>query len=402
MNVRRSIFVLLFLLCVTTVHAQTDETWSEEQRCLVEPEMPPDDWTYSGTLLLGGAQGILGFNAEWDTRRILAFYPNDTQFLPTPLSPDGRLWVTFQGDSWCSGTCMGTDRNIFGMTVFDLTSPIPKGYKLEWKFWTHDMWTHRLEERNVPVLRWTSPSQFIYIKDPDGFYSGTSEFPVLFDTMTRGTQPYDNTVYNERPFYFHRISPDGTREIHIEYDFDYQLITIFDTQTQTEIAALPEDIEILHYYTTEAWSVDSQYFLGFTSYWKAETDEAGLLLFDREGQMQGTIVQLVEPWLYLDHLEVDWSPDGRYLSLFLDDMFNFGEGSTHYLSLLVDLEIRHIYDLCLKTSAAAAWSQDSKQLALQTTWEGDLTIFEPATWDWYFAEENTEARLTGWQWPEDK
>lgn len=389
---------IVVLLLVGINQAQTYETWHLEKRCLTQPETPPDDWTYSGTILTNSEQGIHGYNANWETRRILAYKPNNVQLSP-PISPDGRTWVTLQGDSWCTGSCSATTRILNSMTIHDLSASIPQNYNLDWEFVTGDRWQESVEGRGIPILRWFSPTQFIYVKDLDGLYGGSSGVPVLFDTVTQEIQLYDEANLPPQLEHFHRISPDGRLEVRTEYDEDYNAyFNLIDIQTNTVITTLPENLYPLHYSVLEAWSPDSEFFLVTTHL----DNMTNVVLVNREGQILNSVARLEDTWFPID---VDWSPNSRYLTIF--NYNSFGPGPERPVSLLVDYQDKDVYDLCLPLDIEwrTAWSYDSSQLALQTSDSsdntGNITIFEPATWDWYIAEENSDTFLVGWQFPEE-
>ncbi len=394
--------VLVILLSPNMVTGQSQTVWEPDERCLVEPETPPENWTYDGTLLLLSPQGVHGFNTEWETRRILAYEPQNTiHIIADSISPDGRTWITTQGDSWCTGSCNVSSVTISNMTIHDLTAPTPTSYSLEWNFYTPNHWKENLEGQGIPILRWLSPSQFIYVNDLDGIYQGDGELPVLFDTLTQDIQPYDLSLESLSTDEFHRISSDETREIVTRYDNDrHASFVLMDVQAGEEILTFPENVYPLHNYSTEAWSPDSQYFLGY-SY--TEDLTLNIWLFDRNGQLIGNVIQIQDDAQILlygfrasNQVYIDWSPDGHYLSL--SAQWNLDESIIPLM--LADLQQQRVIDLCISSIGGAFWSYDSQQLAFQIRSGGDVTILDTTEWNWYLAEENSGAWLTGWQQPD--
>lgn len=72
----RRFFLILpcLLILIIMIHAQEpDSGWEIIERCVGEPTIPPDDWTFEGTILATGWAGIHGINADWDTPVVQVF-----------------------------------------------------------------------------------------------------------------------------------------------------------------------------------------------------------------------------------------------------------------------------------------------------------------------------------------
>lgn len=98
MKIRLLIAMILTVLIVNSVFADDDPMtpWPIEEQCISQPTQPPDDWTYSGTLLMAGYAGIHAMRADWDTPRIEAFFSTDALGYPLEggqLSPDSRWYA---------------------------------------------------------------------------------------------------------------------------------------------------------------------------------------------------------------------------------------------------------------------------------------------------------------------
>lgn len=80
------------------------ETWPVQQRCAESPALPPDDWSYPGTILMSGYAGIHGMRADWETPHIVAFFRKDSrggrQLMGGQLSPDGRWYAVPTGETY--------------------------------------------------------------------------------------------------------------------------------------------------------------------------------------------------------------------------------------------------------------------------------------------------------------
>jgi hypothetical protein len=390
----RFLLVLLLLFAAFLVQAQEEETWTISERCLTEPSTPPEDWSYDGTILARSQIGIHGTNQDWETRRILAYLPNNTQF--DFLSPDGKAWITFQGDSYCGGTCSGREVRVNDMTIHNLTSAIAESYEIEWELFTPDDYRQAEGMRRSPVLRWLNPTQFLYVKDIDDSPYTFENTPVVFDITTNEFEVYETSL---DPREFHGISPDATLAIYTDSTPPNPIYQthIVNLQNSSEIAVLDDSFNPL-FLSFNMWSPDSQFFLAS----KLENPDAEswewnftIWLMNREGTALYSMIPFPLQDLGYGHMDVDWSPDGRYLTLFR------ASNSGNRFSWLIDLQGKHSYDLCFDKATSAAWSSESQHLALQAyNWETDsdaLTVFEPATWSWYEVADNPDAWVVGWQ-----
>jgi hypothetical protein len=383
----RLFLLLMLLFAVFLVHAQDDESWTIEERCLPEAITPPENWSYDGTILVQSEQGIHGINQDWETRRILAYSPDNIE--DSYLSPDGQTWITFQGSDYCLGSCDINTIVLEAMSVHDLTSLNPSSYQIDWDLFFRDKWKEAIGLRGLPILRWLSPSQFLFVKalQPSG-----EEIPVRYDLLNHEVQVYETPIFYED---WHNISPDGTLVIDRvdNLDFTYQYF-LSNPQDLSPIVEIPADFSPFGYYTLDVWSPDSQYFLAS----KNEDDNIGNLgersiwLMDRNGEALYSIVDSLTLSQFL-YLNIQWSPDGHYLLIL---------GDRNQISWLIDLENRHSYNLCQEDLFRAAWSPNSQQIAFQTfNWENEsyspLTIFEPASWQVYEITDNPDASPIGWQ-----
>ena len=106
--------LLIALMIVLSLNASTvsgdddpETPWPFEERCIAEPTLPPEDWTYSGTLLMAGYAGIHAMQADWDTSRVEAFFYADRLGKPLlggQLSPDGRWYAVPIGEVFTTET----------------------------------------------------------------------------------------------------------------------------------------------------------------------------------------------------------------------------------------------------------------------------------------------------------
>ena len=383
-----------FLIPILMIHAQEpDSGWEIIERCVGEPTTPPDDWTFVGTLLSVGHDGIYGHNAEWDTRRILAFRPNDSQF--AFISIEGWYWVTFQGRSYCTGSCSSTSRRIGQMTVHDLRASIPQSQTFDWSFHTHDFWKYPIGLRSIPVMHWLSPNEFLYVHDFDDYGSGVEE-SVIFNIETGNRETYPTPL---NPDEFHFTSPDGLLTIQTMSEtvstedtlVISQITQIIDTRTQEITASLSEGLRPVHYFSLNAWSPDSQFFLVY----KEENRIISLYLIDRSGLSRG-IVATIENNPLLNVLTIDWSSDGKYLVI-SDFVTGYYSDGASYSTYVLNLETDTVYDLCTNTRSRALFAPDSLKIAIQNTDTRQINILDLATWELYQVTDNPEAYLTGWQ-----
>jgi hypothetical protein len=380
----------MLLYAAFLVQAQED-TWTIEERCLPEVTTPPENWSYDGTILVRSPIGIHGINQDWETRRILAYSPNDTRL--GYVSPDGKYWITFQGDSICWGSCSTTNLIMSWMTIHNLTSITPESQQIQWIFRSEYDYREPEGGWGLPSLRWLSPNRFVHIKVLSDNTYDTEETPVIYDLTSGEIEVYETPSYPEN---WHNISPDGTLVIdtvHNTTDFGSHTY-LSNPENLNPIVEIPAEFDAFNYYTLSVWSPDSEFFLAS----RLEGQEAdgsytvSLWLMNRNAEMLYSIVDSLTLALRL-YLDILWSPDGRYLLIL---------GNQNQISWLIDLENRHSYNLCFDKAMSAAWSPDSQQLALQAfDWDTEsftsLTIFEPASWQLYEIVDNPDASPIGWQ-----
>jgi hypothetical protein len=101
-----SLLLLFFALSPAAAQESPDAGWPIEERCIGAPTAPPDDWTYSGTILMTGNSGIHGVNAAWETPHVLTFL-NDTDLWGGALSPDGNWYASPRGNFTITETYNG-------------------------------------------------------------------------------------------------------------------------------------------------------------------------------------------------------------------------------------------------------------------------------------------------------
>ena len=75
--------------------------WPVEDHCVSAPILPPESWSYSGTLLMSGYAGIHAMQWDWETPRIVAYFRADDLGEPISggqISPNGYWYVAPIGE----------------------------------------------------------------------------------------------------------------------------------------------------------------------------------------------------------------------------------------------------------------------------------------------------------------
>lgn len=366
-----AIIICLIITTITT-HAQDAETgWTIIDRCVGDPIIPPDDWSFDGTILATGWAGIHGISAEWDVPRILAFRSNWVRFGGTDISPNRRWLVSVLGHANATNNTFGYNVSVYGLQVYDLSNrrnQIHIPWNLEYSV---NGSTGNGAAYDTVSPRWLDNEHFIYRQDDtlvkvNPFTGEIEEWDILW--MLEDIDPLAPTSVLAP-------SPNWSNVIYdLEIGLRYDLL---DTESGNTITTLAEQDDFRSQFLP-IWRLDSSGFI--------MEDEDALYIFDADGNRTETIA----PSNYV-HFFQSWSPSERYLVL-----ANIIDNHTLHIA---DFGEQHIYNTCVSIHgwSRIAWHTESKQFAFYTDRTNDMVlIFDTNLWQVYETGINHSGVIFSW------
>lgn len=104
------LLLVFFLISVISTFAQDIEV---VEQCIIDFREPPDNWTFEGTIITYGHDGLYGFRADTSSRYFIAFNNNREFARFGSLSSDGKWFATFRGsvtpNMWCCNATYSVD-----------------------------------------------------------------------------------------------------------------------------------------------------------------------------------------------------------------------------------------------------------------------------------------------------
>lgn len=370
-----SLIYCLLLSVVPTVTAQdaadAETGWPIEQQCVDEPTMPPEGWTFEGTIFTLGDYGVHAIRADIATPYYVAF-SGDTVFPNIgALSPDGRWFAVPAGQ---------TGYGPGGSSIFDISEI--RVYSTDGRRELHRVWgVGKVTEGISAYYAVTSP-QWI---DNEHllYYSSDDPWQILvINPFTQEAAQWQGDKINPL---FTIPSPDRTRAIYpaLGQSIDTVEWGLYDFPREQLIAPLPS---LVYDAITSPvdWAPDSSSFAALIENPREENTpySGALVLFDRNGEQTDVLTQLF-PQFTQDAPTLRFSPDGRYLAF-----SRFRETDL----LMADISNRHITAKCLNEDVyGLAWSPDGHQLAF--TYNGNVVILDLESNELYTAAYNIGAVL---------
>jgi len=360
--------------------------WTAEEVCIpLEASPPPEDWTFDGTILYWGDHGIHGYNADWETTRVLNFLdpvPGATSPAGGSYSPDMMWYALPQGDAYCSVTCTNYTGIVDYISVYDISGNNPRD-RITFE-WQNAYYATAGAGGSPPAPRpiWIDNSTFLYM-----YGDGTVD-----ETETRIVEPFGEEIFIQAferevnlqttSFNLH-TSPDITRNITFQREDDNSWTFALIDLVNDEVIHSDEDSDLSlidddPMTTNTSWSSDSQWFLMRRS----DDQIRRLILFDRDGHEEIVLITLPNPerdphFYYFETFHVEWSQDSRYVYIaWNESQKDVGSvRATIERHGVFDLEERRFTDFCtLDTSAGMHWAG--------VFWSPDNQYLGVEMWDW--------------------
>jgi hypothetical protein len=352
------VFAVIFTARTVAQEVATP-SWAIVERCLPNPVVPSEDWTFDGEIQMGGWAGIHAVSAAFDTPYVLHWGYG-------LLSPNGQ-WVLNQ------------DVETY---VEQLTGPGPMGRH----HWEYDdiraenivtgetrtfPWEAHIIMTSRPLLippagpLWLDNTHFVSFY---GHYGNEAKVGNLEtgEIVDWTGVPLDDIEYS--------ISPDQTRAI-----TDGHLYNLSDNSLIREAPVATK-----HDLFESLWTKDSSMFVDLLTV--EGEDTAQLSIFDRDGHLLAAPLTIQDGRFTFG----TWSPTNEYF-LFGVSYYNVQAGQT-YKTYMLNMREQVIYNLCLDPRNRGAWSPDGTQFAtILGRGQQPVIVVEMSEWQPYIVAYHTGA-----------
>jgi hypothetical protein len=354
--------VFAAILTATTVAQEVAApSWAIVERCLLNPTVPDEGWTFNGEILMRGWGGIHAVNTTLETPYVIHWGRG-------VLSPDGQWILTQEVDSFTEQLTGGGPMGIYHRFYSDIVvENLTTGETIVFP------WEAYISESSGPypfgpaVPLWLGNNRFVT------FYGFNGVETKVGDLQTGEITTWTDIGLDD---YEYSISLDQTRAIYYA--------TLHDLSDNQPIR---DDIVATNYdLTFTVWSRDSSVFADVIT--DFNDNSKTLSLFDRNGNVVATPLRLENSRINLGA----WSPDNNYFSLTVHTYNPHNPPEWH--SYLLDMQERKIYDLCIDYANGWAWSPDGTQFAtLLGEGQQPVVVVEMVEWQPYIIAYHTGAVL---------
>lgn len=364
---RVPIFLLLFVVCHSLIIFAQDENdyFPIIGNCIPEPTLAPDDWTYSGTILMSGYAGLHGMNAEWDTPHVLMFNTyaanGDKPVTGAAMSPDGKWYAVPFGETWVEPSF---NQYTWVNSIRLYKTDGSREYQ-EYDLRDYDFYVYFSPAWTYLSMHWV------------GNQSLVAGMVHIF--------PFKDNKAEQIPFEINNwlqdlVSPDLSR-------FIYRSANVPGVYTFND-----EDWELVreNRFGTVAWKSDSS---GFISVLNEEIKS-----YSRDGNLAQNIIRFQDGsmWFgYQGRTYTQWSSDNQK---FVFSWKIYPDPNRIYI---VDFEAEQVIDTCLNAVNAPIWSQDGAMLAYteRSTSNQNIVVIDLESWQAYIVGKHigTQSEMLGWR-----
>lgn|GEM_PF-3425585 len=386
--------LVIYFAMVLFVDAQSndvsfpvDDEWHYQENCPTQNVIVSNENDWRGTIIMRGHFGIHGFNAKWETPRVMSFSQSNREHISSSISPDANWYVTVYGSGSCSTqSCTGIYNFAGLIQIHAITHTDPHTvYNLNW---SNSELSHHTRY-NVSRPTWIDNTHFIYHKVDPAFDDGSGI--AVVDTMTGNISEWTSwQIKNVFPINPTRVSPDLQWQVTYEFDNDTDESWIVIQSSKTDEIYrrfATSGMSLLDESTQGLWSPTSDYLLLEQSI-DNETDLTQLILYNIAEDRMIPVISAHELSFLVSNFSgflgyLNWSPSGKY---FLTELLKLTENENGRAIQsaglhLVDIDNRHITNLCqLRARSDITWSQDSTQVA--GVYDNQLVIYDIATNQW--------------------
>lgn len=381
---RHTLVLVLLLFSSTFALAQdTDAGWDIKQQCVTNETIPPDNWSFDGTILLEGHFGIHAINANFDTPYVVSFIDWSESLSVIDLSPDKKWGVrsvgkfvntTTENNAYVVGFL-----DIIGLEIFSLENPnekqlIPLDIHYEYRGATHPTPYPQPEWIDKDSIAFNRNRHIVatnHIIEPD------PDTPRTFDIVWA----------IERGFY---SSPDWTRQArHYTYGGIYGDIGIIDLENDKSLGGV--SIYLLSNNRVAGgqdviWSPDSSKFVVLKPHDDITYEDISSPLPNIYMSIYDRDVNLVADVLNSEQHRVIDIADAKRFNYSGNKLAFFTQIEESGWTLhIADLDDEVIIDTCLDVDSTVAWSPDDSKIALIQTGDDhrQVYIFDTVEWELY-------------------
>jgi len=369
----KSIVLGIFVVFISgTVICAQDDYFPIVENCITEPTLPPDDWRYSGTILMSGYAGVHGMNLDWETPRVLVFESNsangDEPLAGASLSPDGKWYALPMGDTWVEVT----------YSRYSWVQNI-RVYKTDgsgdFQVFDFDYYVYTATASSYLPMHWI---------DNESFMAGSVRlYPLEPDKAELSPLKYDITTFT-----YTAISPDITRFVEL-YSDEQGLYSL-------------QDIEpiLLHEHNTGfvAWREDSSGYINITR----SDDTVSIDYHSRDGDSIDRIVQFENGQVRASieaSNRVLWSPDMTQFAFKWTKPY--GDETQSDRIYIIDFENEQVIDTCLNSIGQPVWSPNGRFIAYleKSNSNQNIIVVDLEIWQAFVVGKHigTSAEMLGWR-----
>ncbi len=363
------------------------DVWTYQSACLIDGVELSDHNDWAGTIIMSGYYGYHGYNADWETPRVMSFNRSRParEFISRSFSFDWNWAVEVYGNRACSrdlsNSCTNTNNQATTLRIRSIsaTNPhatidIPSNYLTRAHHTGYDDILPTWLDNYHVVYSSGPPYEVIDVRD------GSVE--MSNDLPHRLMQP---TRLSPNRLYYTAWQRDEITDI------GYPVLIDVQTEKVVDRVEAFDNLEWIPETSYGLWSPDSNYLLVL----QRLDDDRNLYLYDRSTNTLTYVLNAHRLGFggFLDYLS--WSPNSNYL--LLNPYLNTEAQSLSLGFHLIDVNHHRIIDICWNGWDGIAWSPDGNHLA--RIQNDQLTILNLESLEWRIATTPilSNYRIVGWQ-----
>ena len=365
------LFCILLIVTSSVLFAQDDpDFFPIIENCIPEPTLPPDEWTYDGTILMSGYAGVHGMNAEWETPHVLVLNSRSSKgYEPLPggaLSPDSQWYALPMGETWVE-ISYNQYAWVHGVRVYK-TDGSQDFLEFENRY---DFYVYSAGAWSYLPIQWVNNESLIMGLIHLFPFENRAE-PALFEIHS----------------YLASVSPDLSI-VYSGYNDSQGLLYVDD------------DSFVNHQLGNIAWKHDSSGFIGIAK----NNNQTVVNYYTRDAELARSIISIDEGEINIKrgvdaHNERRWSSNNtRFVFRWIPPYEK--RSSEHNRIYLIDFVNEQVIDTCLDSVNNPIWSPDDKKLAYleRSTSNLNIVVIDLETWQAYIVGKHigTDSDMLGWR-----
>lgn len=389
----RALFVfILFVLSHFGMLAQDEapfpigDDWTYRSMCSQVDTNLSTDAGWDGTIIMRGHYGYHGYNADWETPRVMSFDRTPNGYVRS-LSPDARWAVEAVGDTECSrdrvNSCSNVNFRARSLRIRAISSTNPHdSIDISNNYLSRSH--HTGYDRPQPT--WIDQYHIVYSSGPpynvidirDGSVETREDLPLF---MVQPSTLSPNHLYRTTRM------RDDTNETSDPVIIDAK------TDELVERVDIIDNLEWIPEASYGLWSPNSNFLLAL----KPIDEQRELYLYDRASGTLRKVLNAHRLSFSGFLANIIWSPNSNYLFI-NPSLASDGGGISATGYHVIDIEQRTISPMCWDhRRGGIAWSADGTQLA--GILDEQLIILNLETMEWRIVTQPIlgNYRVVGWQ-----